>query len=495
MAFGFSPNYSQTIPLTDVTVNQFLVIATEAAKKLGWGLGYITETEFVAYTKMSLVSFCEEVKVTITENNAVIKSECAGSQVMDWGKNKANVEKFLTAFTGLKNSLTPEEIDLKFGELKAEFPPEEESSASDSPMTTKGKIRGFFSLLTPVEGYFATPIIININILAFVLMALTGVSIWQPTTVNLLQWGANFRPLTVDGGWWRLITSCFLHIGILHLAMNMYALLYIGILLEPLLGRARFITAYLLTGLLSSVASTYWHEVTVSAGASGAIFGMYGVFLALLLSNFLDKAARNTLLPSISIFIIFNLLNGQKGGIDNAAHIGGFLSGLITGYAFIPTLKQDAELSLKTQIITMLIVVAMAISIAVIHYLPNDFAAYEKKMLTLVSMETMAEAAVQLPEGASKAKQIAELQNTGVYYWKECLRVLPELEALDVPEVLHNQVQLHQKYCEVQLRCYELQYKALIEDTAQYDEEIRDGQEQASGIMESLNGKLLRRPE
>ena len=122
-----------------------------------------------------------------------------------------------------------------------------------------------------------------------------------------------------------MITNCFLHIGILHLAFKMYALIFIGVLLEPYLGKLRFAVAYLLTGVFASVASLYWHDHTVSAGASGAIFGMYGVFLAMLTTNLIPKSVRKGLLASIGLFVAYNLLYGLKGwGIDaNAAHIGG----------------------------------------------------------------------------------------------------------------------------------------------------------------------------
>ena len=122
--------------------------------------------------------------------------------------------------------------------------------------------------------------------------------------------------------------------------MNMYALLYIGVLLEPILGRSRFISAYLLTGLTASITSLWWHDLTISAGASGAIFGMYGVFLAMLTTNVIEEAKRKALLTSIAIFVGYNLIYGLKGGIDNAAHIGGLLGGLVIGYASILSLKK-----------------------------------------------------------------------------------------------------------------------------------------------------------
>jgi rhomboid protease GluP len=87
---------------------------------------------------------------------------------------------------------------------------------------------------------------------------------------DLLNWGANYRPYITDGQWWRLLTSVFLHGGIMHLVANMYGLLFIGIFLEPLLGKTRYAIFYLLTGILASCASIWWHDATVSVGASGA---------------------------------------------------------------------------------------------------------------------------------------------------------------------------------------------------------------------------------
>jgi len=197
---------------------------------------------------------------------------------------------------------------------------------------------------------YITSLIILLNIIVFIIMVIKGVDFWNPSSESLLNFGANYRPLILNGEWWRLVTCCFVHIGIIHLLVNLGALYYIGELLEPLLGVARFTTAYLLTGIAGSMASIYWHENTVSAGASGAIFGMYGVFLALLTTNLIKKNQRKELLSSIGIFIAYNLLYGIlkgkndgliKGEIDNAAHIGGLLAGLLCGYFYYFGLKNQ----------------------------------------------------------------------------------------------------------------------------------------------------------
>jgi rhomboid protease GluP len=340
MAVGFSPKHEQIIELDNLSKEEFIAIAQEVIKQLEWKPSYICETGFIAYTKFSMSSYGEELKVNIEGTTATIKSECTGSQMFDWGKNKDNVENFISGFNDIKNSFTKDELEEKYKTLSLSFSPVDEDVLNTTPLSTKQKINNFFSIFIPAEGYTITPIILNLNILVFAVMAISGVGVFQPDNQDLLNWGANFRPNTLSGEWWRLFTCCFIHIGIFHLLMNMYALVSIGVLLEPLMGKTRYLFAYIATGIVASLTSLAWNELTISAGASGAIFGLYGVFLALLTTNHIEKSARDAMRTSTLIFVGYNLLNGLKPGIDNAAHIGGLLSGMAIGYAFLPSLKQ-----------------------------------------------------------------------------------------------------------------------------------------------------------
>ena len=205
------------------------------------------------------------------------------------------------------------------------------------------EMQEFLDFLKPKEGYFITPILIYINIGIFLLMVIMGLGFITFKGQDLLHWGANYGPLIKSGEWWRLLTSTFLHGGLMHILANMYGLLFVGIFLEPLLGRTKYLTAYLLTGILASIASIWWYDATVSVGASGAIFGLYGIFLALLLTKVYPPDFAKSFLISTAIFVGFNLLMGLTGGIDNAAHIGGLLSGFVIGLILYPTLKQQIE--------------------------------------------------------------------------------------------------------------------------------------------------------
>jgi rhomboid protease GluP len=141
----------------------------------------------------------------------------------------------------------------------------------------------------------------------------------------------------------------------------MYALFMVGVYLEPMLGKARYLAAYLCTGIFASLASLWWHKDPVaSAGASGAIFGLYGVFLALLSTNLVPKHIRNSLFQSIGIFVAYTLIYGMRSGVDNSAHVGGLLSGLVIGYLYYFGLKQPGKKSVAIAAGLLLATVAMA---------------------------------------------------------------------------------------------------------------------------------------
>ncbi|RPH31422.1 MAG: rhomboid family intramembrane serine protease [Bacteroidales bacterium] len=407
----------------------------------------------------------------------------------DWGKNKENITKFITSFNENRNVYSEEELAQKYEELKPSYVSKEEDILNQAPPTTKEKLTGFLSIFKPTQGYFITPILINLNIAIFILMAVRGVNIFLPDNESLISWGANFRPVTLEGEWWRLFTCCFLHIGIFHLLMNMYALLYIGLLLEPHLGKTRFLTTYLLTGIAASVTSLWWHDLTISAGASGAIFGMYGVFLAMLTTNLIEKSARKALLTSIAIFVGYNLLNGLKGGIDNAAHIGGLISGIIIGYSFVPSLKENENLKLKYTLIAILSAVILFTSTLVYKNItPYEFTKYDARMKEFVAWESMALEMFKMPEDTPNEKYLHEIKTRSLYYWNENIKLVKEVDILNLPSPVHERNKKLLKYCEFRVESCNLIYKAIEENTQNYRTQIEDINKQIETIINELTG-------
>lgn len=98
VSFGFSPKQIDNLPAPDLNKKQLFVLAFEAVKKLNWNIGYLSESGFIAYTKFSMSSWSEEVQIKIEVGNINVKSECTGSQIVDWGKNRKNIDSFFASF-------------------------------------------------------------------------------------------------------------------------------------------------------------------------------------------------------------------------------------------------------------------------------------------------------------------------------------------------------------------------------------------------------------
>ncbi len=157
----------------------------------------------------------------------------------------------------------------------------------------------------------------------------------------MLIFGAKYNPLITAGEWWRLLTAAFLHFGLLHLLANCFALYQLGPAIERFFGRDRFLVIYLLAGLYGNVAS-YLLADSLSAGASGAVLGLLGAFIAYLRRyQRLFGQSGQAMLRWMLATALFNLVYGLTAGrIDNFAHAGGFLAGLILGQLLTPRYAQ-----------------------------------------------------------------------------------------------------------------------------------------------------------
>ena len=183
-----------------------------------------------------------------------------------------------------------------------------------------------------------THLLVGANVAAFVVMAAVFDAGWiEPASMRPYNlFAANNGAATTDGEWWRLLTSMFVHYGLMHLLLNMWALLNIGPFLERLLGRALFGLIYLGAGLEGGLLSIAWNGDRVwSAGASGAIFGLYGALIGWLLheKQGLPRRVFQPMLRSSLLFTALNVFFGlARPGIDNACHLGGFATGLVLGW-------------------------------------------------------------------------------------------------------------------------------------------------------------------
>ena len=187
-----------------------------------------------------------------------------------------------------------------------------------------------------------TQLLLSINVLVFVAMLIGGAGFWHSPNGIQLNWGANFGPATQDGEWWRLGTAMFLHFGAVHLALNSFALWDAGQLVERMYGHWRFLCIYLVSGLSGNLVSLVVQgNSAVSGGASGAIFGIYGAAFMFLWREraAISKREFRWLFGGGLAFSTFAIVLGFIiPGIDNAAHIGGFLTGILASIVLSQTI-------------------------------------------------------------------------------------------------------------------------------------------------------------
>jgi len=161
--------------------------------------------------------------------------------------------------------------------------------------------------------------------------------------LTLVRFGAKYGLLIEAGEWWRFVTPVFLHGGLLHLAMNSWVLFDLGPAVEGIYGPQKFLVLYVVTGTASFVASYLWRPMALSIGASGAIFGLIGVMIAYGYRN--RRGAGEAVRTMFVRYAIYGLLFGfLMPGLDNAAHIGGLVSGIAFGAVVsdMPSITQES---------------------------------------------------------------------------------------------------------------------------------------------------------
>jgi len=248
-------------------------------------------------------------------------------------------------------------------------------------------------ILRPVPGYIPTPqpvvrkrrsgwrsapatyILVAINCAVFLAMLLRGVSAVSPTPEQLMLWGANNAgSVLIQDQWWRVITAMFVHVGILHLATNMWCLWNLGLLAEPLMGSFGVAAVYVLTGAAGNLLSVLWNGLRYNvahvphqafdplmyfppgAGASGAVFGIAGALIVLLKSQKLPvppeelKRLRKSVIYfaainlAIGLAISLDVVASRTGiNIDNSAHLGGVLCGLLFAAPMVPRIGNPRQ--------------------------------------------------------------------------------------------------------------------------------------------------------
>jgi rhomboid protease GluP len=338
----------------------------------------------------------------------------------------------------------------------------------------------------------ATPVIVAANVLIFVVMVATGVHFFAPTAQNLADWGGNFGPKTMNGQWWRLVTYMFLHFGILHLAFNMWVLWDLGLLVERLVGNFGFVILYVVSGIAGGIASLAWKPMVVSAGASGAVFGVAGALLGLIAfrHDTIPREVLKHLRGSLGGFLAFNLIFGATAkGIDMAAHVGGVAAGLVCGLILSQPLSAAmmARRPLRNVVVAFVAAIALPLAIRALPNAPPDiglelhrFTEVEKRVI-----ETANSQLERLRRGViSETEFVETLERDVLPPWIETRHRIEKLLDLSYG----NKVFLAKLVA--YMRCREESWQLLVEGSREQDLDKIERASQKGAEADTLAGNL-----
>lgn len=305
---------------------------------------YIHNNEQMNFDKFKLNRIIKQIKKkTFTFNMNVL------SIYVDVGENVTMVEEeehFKSIFANkVKDLKNPELLEVfpdiiektKFEEKGIDLFAKITNDINNTNIDKGEKLAKIFTNKSSLITYT----IIIICVIVFGLMYILGNGSMDEGT--LITFGANLGFLTKNGEYFRLLTCAFLHIGIVHLLFNMYALYVIGPQVESFFGKFKFTLIYLLSAISASTLSLIFNDNVISAGASGAIFGLLGALLyfGYYYRVYLGNVLKSQIVPIILINLVFGFV---VSGVDNAAHIGGLIGGVLTSMALgVPDKNNKAD--------------------------------------------------------------------------------------------------------------------------------------------------------
>ena len=229
-------------------------------------------------------------------------------------------------------------------------------------------------LLAHTPTVWSVGLITALCVLVWLANLVAGFDFMSADAVDLYRWGANTASAVQAGQWWRMVTAMFLHGGILHLLLNMYALWQAGVLVARLYGNRGFLLIYFGSGIVGSALSLHYGAFNgVSVGASGAVFGVTGALLMAVIEHRgrFPAAHSKQLITSLAIFIIYSLAYGfSKQGIDNAAHIGGLLAGLAMGWLMEEKIDERKSAARRNAMLAVSGIVALMAAVVLVQAVP-----------------------------------------------------------------------------------------------------------------------------
>lgn len=480
MAFGWKTEYEKRVPADGLTNWEIFSILEKACKDLEWEFLIVDEKTFTATTPTHWTLSEEIITIKIENETILFKSQSESLELYEAGRNQKNIEEhLLPSFRKIKWGLKAEELQKAAMYLQNETVKQLKSgNRVDGERITFG-----------FKDHEITFFLIAIMVLAFVAMVIRGVDAFDPLVEDIIKWGGSLKYNVTGGEWWRLITATFVHIGIYPLLANIFGIYFVGLMVESILGKLKFLIAFICCGVLASLISMLWVADGVTAGASGAIFGMYGVLLAFSTTKYVNKKFSTIWLAGIAIYAVFNIYMGFKGGTDNAENLGGFAAGILIGYLFyFYHFKKNVARAGGSRIsIEVLLLTALLVFAYNKKYGKDDSLQFEKAVMKLNQIELKAMTLMQqLQQAEDNIAATKVLKDSALPEWKHFQKEIMKTDKYTLDETFKRKRKLLNEYAGLRVRQTELIYRSVNEGTDKYNNEINQVSDTIDKIIDQI---------
>lgn len=479
MAFGWKTQYEKRVPSEGLSNWEIFSIAEKACKYLEWEYLIVDEKTFTATTPTHWTLSEQIIKVEVEHAEIIFESRSESLDLYEAGRNKKNIEEqLLPAYTKARKRISYEELQFAANALRSETI---KQIRSGNRIASE---RISFSL----KDHEVTFLLVAINLLVFSIMVVKGVDYLDPAVKDIIAWGGNLKFNVTGGEWWRLISAVFVHIGILPLLVNMSGLYFIGLMVEPILGKMKFLIAYLCTGVIGGLASILWIKEGVTAGASGAVLGMYGVLLAFATTSYINKKFPKIWVICTAAYAFFNIFMGLHGASDNAANVGGFVAGICIGYLFyFFHFKRNLARAGGSRIsVEVLLITGLMVFFYMRKNGKDDTLRFEKEVMRLNQIELKAMTQMKQLQSKTNKEATVVLRDSALPQWRRFQKEIMKTDAYRLDNEFKNKRKLLSKYAALRVHQTELIYKSIDERTDKYNAEIEDVSDKIDKIIDQL---------
>lgn len=479
MAFGWKTEYEKRMPSEGLSNWEIFSIAEQACKELEWEYLVIDEKTFTATTPTNWTLNEEIITIEADADTILFKSKSENLELLEAGRNQKNIdEELLPAFKMAKEQMTAAQLQTAASNIKTETLKQlKTGNRIDSGKMTFG-----------FRDHEVTFLLIALQVVFFVIMVTKGVSFPDPSIADIVTWGGSMRAYITGGEWWRLGAAVFVPVSLVQLVANIIALYFIGLMVESILGKAKFLIAFLCAGILANLFTIVKFNDTVIAGSSGAIFGLYGVFLAFATTRYINKKFPKVWLLSIVAYIVFSITISLDARVYNAINFSGLIAGICIGYAFyFFHFKRNIARAGGTRISVEISLVTALLIFLYVRSDRNDSIRFEKAVMRLNRIEVRAMTQMQRLQYTKSDDEAATiLKDSTLPEWKHFTEELAKTSKYKLTEEYTLKRKLLNQYAQMRMRQTNLIYKSVKDGSDDYRLQIEAVSDSIDNIIDRL---------